>query len=303
MRKTIKVIFLFCVLALLSYGCPEAAIPEKQGKGEGLNPAHPSTFVTKQELHAILALAQQCDKVKVPDGRVVSGVVPHHLAAGHLIVGFMEALAGQEPELVILVGPNHHNKGGRVITGLNDWQTPEGLVKTDAAVARNLLGRGLAVRDEEVLAREHSVGGLVPFIKHYLPGTRVVTLILHHDVSLQEIDGLLAALEPHLERKAVLVASVDFSHYLTRREAQAKDRYTLKVMKNFDYATLFRLGNDHLDSPASLAMAFRLAEGKGLKQFNVLENTNSGILLNNDFMDTTSYFTLVFSEETTNHEP
>jgi AmmeMemoRadiSam system protein B len=295
MRKATMFIILFCVLALLAATRPEAAVPEKRPPKTDLNPAHPSSFVTRQELHAALAAAAQ--RPEIPEGRIVSGVVPHHLLAGRLIAEFMEVLAGQEPDLIILVGPNHPNEGGRVITGLYDWQTPEGLVRTDAAVTRDLLNRGLAVRDEETLSREHSVGALVPFIKHFLPQARVVTLILHRDVSGRELDGLAAALEPRLGQKAVLVASVDFSHYLTRREAEAKDEYTLKVMRNFDYATLFRLDNDYLDSPASLALVFRCAEGKGLRQFSVLENTNSGILLQNDVMDTTSYFTLVFTQE------
>ena len=93
------------------------------------------------------------------------------------------------------------------------------------------------------------------------------------------------------------MASVDFSHYLTGREAKNKDAQTLMHMRNFDYPTLFRLGDDHPDSPASLAMAFRHAENRGIKEFRVLDHTNSGFIMNNDLMETTSYFTLVFTEE------
>jgi hypothetical protein len=159
-----------------------------------------------------------------------------------------------------------------------------------------LLDKGLALRDEEVLSQEHSVGALVPFLKYFLPEAKIVPLILHHDVSLHEVDALLNALEPFLNGRAVLISSVDFSHYLPRSEAQAKDRETIRYMRNFNYATLFSLGNDYLDSPASLAAALRLAEKRGFKEFSVLDNTNSGIILQNDFIETTSYFTLVFSE-------
>lgn len=250
------------------------------------------SFVTRKELGTILSQSS-----KKPDfqGAVLGGAVPHHLVAGRLIKDFMEVLSKQEPELIILVGPNHYNLGGKIITGLYAWQTPEGPVRADEQLVNMLLDENIAVRDEEVLAKEHSIGNLMPFIRHFSPQARVVPLIFHHDVSLAEVDSLLDLLVSFLdERQGVIVASVDFSHYLTRVQAQEKDSFTLEVMRNFDYPTLFHLGNDHLDSPASLAAAFRYAERKGIRKFQVLANTNSGVILKNDLEETTSYFTLVF---------
>ncbi|MGI1660477.1 MAG: AmmeMemoRadiSam system protein B [Desulfitobacterium sp.] len=254
---------------------------------------HPS-FVTQQELNSILASGS--GKPIIPEGRIVSAVLPHHLLAGRLLVDAMEALALQEPNLVILVGPNHFNKGERVISGFSGWQTPEGIMEVSEEAVKHLLAKGLVVIDEEVLAKEHSIGALVPILKHFLPEAEIVPLILHHDVSLKEVDALLEGLEAFVDDRAVLIASVDFSHYLARSEAQAKDQETLRHMLNFDYPALFSSGNDYLDSPASLATAIRLAEQDGIREFDVLDNTNSGIILRNDFIETTSYFTLVFTE-------
>lgn len=251
------------------------------------------SFVTQKEFYKIVSVQSQKPDFK---GTVLGGTVPHHLLAGRMIKDFMEALAEQEPELIILVGPNHYNLGGKIITGLYDWQTPDGLVRTDEQLVKLLLEEKIAVRDEKVLAKEHSIGNLVPFIKHFSPDTRVVPLILHHDVSLTEVEKMLDFLEPLLDGKnGFLLASVDFSHYLNRIQAQEKDSFTLQVMRNFDYPTLFHLGNDHLDSPASLATVFRYAERKGIREFQVLENTNSGVILKNDLQETTSYFTLAFT--------
>ncbi|HHV64887.1 MAG TPA: AmmeMemoRadiSam system protein B [Peptococcaceae bacterium] len=299
------VILLFVLM--LAAACSEKSAPGQPGSSSGSGklspqksavslgiPNHPS-FVTRTELHALLA--ERTTKPPLPAGRIVSAVLPHHLVAGRLLVQAFEVLAQQEPELVVIVGPNHENQGGKVITGLAGWQTPEGLVTVEEDIVRGLLTKGLAVRDEEALSREHSVGALLPLLKHFLPEARIVPLILHHNVSLQEVDNLLQALDPYLQDKGILIASVDFSHYLTRSEAQAKDRETLGYMTKFDYPNLFQLGNDHLDSPASLATAFRLAEKRGLKEFTVLDNTNSGLILQNDYIETTSYFTLVFLEK------
>ena len=294
---------LIIIIMLVAPGGPE---PDAAGTAQEANPypAHPGIFMTKEDLYR--SLSEEAGTKPGPvraEGKIISGVLPHHLVAGRMITRFMENLAVQKPEVIILAGPNHYNLGGKIITGLYDWQTPDGLVKTDRDIAGTLLEKRLAVRDEEVLSREHAVGGLMPFIRHFMPQARVVPLIFHHDVSLAEIDALLEALEPYLggtgaaAGTAVVVASVDFSHYLTRQEAEAKDEITLKAMRELDYTALYQMGNDHLDSPASLALAFRAAEKRGIKDFEILENTNSGVIFKNDIIETTSYFTLVVREE------
>ncbi|MGE5380079.1 MAG: AmmeMemoRadiSam system protein B, partial [Methylocystaceae bacterium] len=183
-----------------------------------------------------------------------------------------------------------------IITGLNDWQTPEGRMLTDQAVVNSLIKNGLAVRDEKMIEQEHSVAGLIPLLHHYLPNARVAPVILQHEVSLNDVDALLDGLQPFMNQKAIILASVDFSHYLTRPQAQNNDQYTLKLMRNFDYTILLQLDSDYLDSPAALACAFRYAERNGIKSFQLIDNSNSGIIIRNDNMETTSYFTLVFSQ-------
>lgn len=293
MRKTLTCIVIGIVLFS---GCADKAKQaENPSPPESVRPAHASTFISKQDFLVLLSGGSgQAPEIK---GKIVSGVLPHHLLAGRMIVTFMEVLAGQEPSLVILVGPNHNNKGGKIASGYMDWQTPAGLVRVNREIVGRLSSQGIAVTDDDLLAPEHSVGGLMPFIAHFLPEAEVVPIILHHGVTLAEVDQLLLALEPFLQEDAVLLASVDFSHYLTRQEAQMKDRETLAAMERFDYPALFNMSNDNLDSPASLAAAFRLAEERGVKAFQVLDNTNSGILLKNDVIETTSYFTMVFTEE------
>jgi AmmeMemoRadiSam system protein B len=295
------IIIIFTCLIFFPTGCQKQQNIDTAGSvnsngSEVINtqPAHAS-FLTKKELYHILSVDYKKEQIK---GTILAGVVPHHLVAGRLIMGFMDSLAEQNPGLLIVIGPNHHNLEGKVITGMYDWQTPDGPVKADQETVNILLEKGIAVKNEKVLSTEHSVGNIMPFIKRFTPKAKVVPIILHHDVSQKELDSLLNVLEPILAaKKGIILASVDFSHYLTRSQAQEKDRYTLKVMKDFDLATLFKLGNDYLDSPASLASVFLYAQRKGVRGFAVLENTNSGELLKNDLMETTSYFSLVFSDD------
>lgn len=299
MREHLVIFVLgFVFLSMVLGGCGHPTnSPNPSDAANPANPVHSSTFVTKTELYKCLAKMDNDKKDIITEGRIIGGVVPHHLVAGHLMARLIECIAQSNPKVVVLVGPNHNNAGAKVITGLYDWQTPEGIMKTDQKSVQKLVDQRLAVLDEKVLSTEHSIGAVVPFIRYFMPETLIVPLIFHHDVSLEEVDAILETLIAVLGEKAVILGSVDFSHYLTRQEAEGKDKVTLKAMEVFDYKTLYSMSSDYLDSPASLALVFHHAEEKGIKEFQVLDNTNSGIILKNDTIETTSYFTLLFEEK------
>lgn len=290
--------FVLCILVVLFCvvlgGCAQKV---NSADSSNANPVHPSTFVTKAELYKCLTKMDNDKKDIITEGQISGGVVPHHLVAGHLTARLIKEIAHSDPKIIVLVGPNHNNAGGKVITGLYDWQTPEGIIKTDQKIVQKLVEQGLAVLDEKVMSTEHSIGAVVPFIRHFMPETLIVPLIFHHDVSLEEVDSILEKLIESLGEETVILGSVDFSHYLTRQEAEEKDKVTLKVMESFDYRALYGMSSDYLDSPASLSLVFRHAEKKGIKEFQVLDNTNSGVILKNDTIETTSYFTLLFEEK------
>ncbi len=290
MKKLLLPWLLSCLFLILS-GCTDGKLAEVAEKP---NPAHPSSFVTRQELYGFLSMPETAEAIS---GRIVSGVLPHHLTAGKMIAGVIAKIAVQKPRVLIIVGPNHENAGAKVITGYYDWQTPEGIVQAEPEIVRALLASNMVSCDETVLAGEHSIGSIVPFIRHYLPETRIVPLILHHGVSIEQVDALLEVLKPYLEKDVVLLASVDFSHYLSRRQAYDRDEVTLQAMREWDYNKLFHLDSGYLDSPASLALGFRVAQKNGSSDFQVVEHSNSGDILKNDLIETTSYFTLLFVEQ------
>jgi len=230
---------------------------------------------------------------KRPPDKIRGAVVPHHLLAHALIEEVFDHLRADPAPLVVLIGPNHFNKGGKILTSSWGWQTPFGTVDADKDGVDWLLGLTSVKEDPEVFKEEHSMGNLMPFIKYYLPEARVVPIILHHDVSPQEARQLANRLS-HLEDSgAVILASVDFSHYLTREQAEEKDAETLKVLESGNTGRLFTMDNDYIDSPASLGTLLYAMEGLGIDGFTLLGNTNSGVILKNDLIETTSYMTLL----------
>jgi AmmeMemoRadiSam system protein B len=91
------------------------------------------------------------------------------------------------------------------------------------------------------------------------------------------------------------LASVDFSHYLTNFEAKEKNIESLRAIEKRSYDELFSFGNDHMDSPASVALVLKTMDAINANKMTVLHDTNSGEMLGDNFSQITSYLSLSFS--------
>lgn len=258
--------------------------------------AQPNVFFNPRLFYDGLAAAGR-SAPKVAAGPLAGGLVPHHDLAAELLSGFFLMLEAEPPEVIFLVGPNHEAAGPRVITGRRPWQTDFGRVEADQEAVDALVTAGLATVEEEVLAREHAMGTLMPYIKYHAPEARVVPLVLHRGLSLPELERLAGALSAQLGPGRILVASVDFSHYLTRAEAEARDAQTLAAIRAGDLDRLLGMGPGHLDSPEAVSVLLMAMAASGAEGPTVLGHTNSGVILRDDLIETTSYFTFVFTRE------
>lgn len=227
--------------------------------------------------------------------KIFLGIVPHDTSASFIIADFFQRLSVENSSVVILVGPNHFERGDfKVLSGVSSWQTSFGNVEAEKNIIENLKKQGLLKIDEETLRGEHSIGALMPFFKFYLPKALVVPIILSNHLSIEEINVLANKLESYVRAGIPLVVSLDFSHYLRNKEAQEKDELTLKLIKNFDYYNIIQLKSDYLDSPPSLILLLMLAQRLSKNNFEIFYHTNSGEVLRMDHIPTTSWFSGVF---------
>jgi MEMO1 family protein len=95
-------------------------------------------------------------------------------------------------------------------------------------------------------------------------------------------------------KDTLILDSVDFSHYLTAAQAERNDKKTLDIMQRFDYPSLFTLNNDYVDSPPSIGVFLMAMQALGATDSTMLYNTNSGFLEGNDYIQTTSYFSIMY---------
>ncbi len=231
-----------------------------------------------------------------PDKEIKGGIVPHHLLATEMISEFYSLLKNQDIKTVIILGPNHYEKGGfPAISGLFDWDTPFGKVEAEDAIIYELIGKNFVKADDGILDNDHSVALHTPFIKYFLPKAKVVPVIISGKMKIKETKILSSALLKYAKRKGIIIiASVDFSHYLPEIQAAIKDKESFEAIKNFDFEKIHKFTSDNLDSPGSIITLLSVMRSAGFTNINLIKNLNSEQISKDASRETTSYFTVLF---------
>jgi hypothetical protein len=267
-----------------------------------IQPAHEAAIsvvqYSQKTFSAGLTLSESLDAA-FPSQEIIGGIIPHDLNHSEYIAHFFRELSKTNPSTILLVGPNHYERGAsHVITSRMDWQSPEGIVHVPDPYVTSILSGYPATENAEVLQGEHSIGGIMPYIAYFMPDVEVVPVILKVETTEQELLQLEETLTSILPEDSIVVSAVDFSHYLTAREAEIRDQVTRRALETFDIETIQSFGsafNDYLDSPPSIAFLLSWSKRKNAREIQILYNTNSGILGNDMYSPVTSYFEAVIA--------
>lgn len=233
----------------------------------------------------------------VPDKEIKGGIVPHHLLATEMISEFYAQLDNQKIETVVILGPNHKEVGDfPALSSAFDWDTPFGRVLADQKIINELARDNLVKINDEALDNEHSVALHTPFVKHFLPNAKIVPIIISEKMSIEDAEKLSAALAKFARKRGtIIIASVDFSHYLPEAEAKEKDKESLVAIKNFDFQKIRSFGNDNMDSPPAIIVLLSALQNIGATDLKKIKNLNSEYFARSGSNETTSYFTMVFT--------
>jgi poly-gamma-glutamate synthesis protein (capsule biosynthesis protein) len=234
-------------------------------------------------------------KIEKPNGSIKGIFVNHHLLAPHLIASTMNAIATEEKVTVVLISPNHFSSGnGQIISTINRWDTPYGVLDSDCSNISELGLQGVIKIDTFPFKKEHGISGIVPFIKKSLPNSKIIPIIVKDTISEKDIITFVESLYSTLGEKVIVVGSFDFSHYLPDKVAEFHDTQSISVIKNFDYEGTQRM---ETDSVPGVEIVMRYMEKSGAQHFTVTANTNSAKILNDPSIEeTTSYINGLFSK-------
>ena len=142
----------------------------------------------------------------------LKGIIAPH--AGYAYSGPCAAYAykavaeAEKPDLFIILGLSH--SGFDSCIGLDDWKTSLGTAKVDKGFGKLLADYGIPV-NEAAHAGEHSIEVQLVFLQFLFDDFRFVPVIVSDD--FRKVAGALMKALKHAKKKAVIIASSDFTHY------------------------------------------------------------------------------------------
>lgn len=225
--------------------------------------------------------------------RLTGITVPHHLVAAHLIARGLRAASAGGYRRVILLSPDHRRRFRYAATTEADFETVSGLLRTDAEAARRLVATG--VEHSCDLAAEHGVQAILPFIRHYLPDARIVTVVISVRSMPDDWDRLADALAPLADERTLIVQSTDFSHYHPAAIARRFDQTVLNVIASGSLEAVAGMTQpDHLDSTGSMYVQMKLQQAVHGARPVAIASQNQQEMAPEHLTRTTGYIVLLF---------
>ena len=189
-------------------------------------------------------------------------IAPH---AGYIFSGQIAADAFNQTknfnfDVVIILGTNHTTPGFNKISiyPRGGFRTPIGISFIDQNITDLLLKEDAdCVSDIKPHKSEHSVETQVPFIQYLFPKAKIVPVVIGSD-DLQLCIKFGKALAKILkDKKALIVASSDLSHYPKYEDAVNTDKNTLDIIKKMNtsdiHEELYRKVNSGIPSLVTCA--------------------------------------------------
>ena len=214
-------------------------------------------------------------------------IVPHHNVVAGIRRNFYSRISRLRPQTdtVILISPNHFSPDQTEVTYSDrNWTLQEGILEYDQKLGEAFAGLGIL--NPAALENDHGIFNQLADIKISFPESRVLPIMIGDRVSQSSLDQLAGFIDINCADNCLLVASVDFSHYLPGYLADLHDAYSLKILENRDtdaYANL------EVDSPQSLYLVMKHAKARQSRTFNLFSHTNSGHLVNDPDVETTTH--------------
>ncbi|GEM_PF-4650516 len=239
--------------------------------------------------------------------RIKAVVLPHHTILGEQLAEFWNQIAeSANPKTIVIVGPAHENQGtGRIQTTTGIWNTPFGKVFSDNLRIEKLIQSGAITKEPLSFRNEHSIGTHISYIAKLFPDAKIIPIIAPSIAGERDARMLVEIFQNILPEDSLLVASVDFSHYLISKESEKKDQELLQWIKLRQYSKIDGLDASYLDSPFSLEtyllwMDSFLARDQMLDH-ELIWHENSGNLFGDPNIRGTSYF-VFFAKEKSDKE-
>jgi len=240
--------------------------------------------------------------LKLAKNKIFGGVVPHagYMFSAYQAVHFFEIVkqTSQKFDTIVIVNPNHTGIGKEIAFDSNDfWETPLGQVALDKEFGESL---GIEVSDIEQ-KHEHSGEVMLPFLQHFLDyNYKIVPITLSNQTykNAKLLAEKLFESSKKLDRNILLIASSDFSHFLTPDEGKEKDAFVLEHIITLESESIEKVVRKKNISVCGFGPIMTLIEYSKLvsadPKVEILRSGHSGeIISSNEVVD---YISILFSD-------
>ncbi len=183
---------------------------------------------------------------------------------------------------VVVLGPNHTGAGSLLSLSLDDWQTPMGFVKNNEELGKMIQKTAKYLDfDEKAHAAEHSIEVQLPFIQFLNPKAQLVPICMMDQGygAAQDLGRALHKAIGEYGKDVVVIASSDFSHYMSPGAAKERDTAALSFITGMDPEEFERRVDAKgwsICGHGPIAALLEYAKRAGCRGGELLYYTNSG---------------------------
>jgi len=232
---------------------------------------------------------------------IVSGVVPHHLLAKDIIEDFFSYISSRgKPKTIVILSPDHFQSGilmesNSFITITVDSNNKEfNNFKIDTLLWGKLFKENKMILNTSAVIVEHGVTALLPYIKKYFPETNILPVLIPADITEEQVEQLAKTINETALLNTIVIASVDFSHYLPSRAADFHDAKSIRVLLNFEEEGF---KNIEVDCWQALYAVRLFAKLRHKETPHIIAHKNFADFFNLESDKTTSYFSVAFGDK------
>jgi len=230
---------------------------------------------------------------------IAAGVVPHHLLAKETIADFFSYISQDKPhpDTIILLSPDHFNSASleEEISFITvSWESGPSEIKgipVDTSLLQKLALENNLISSNSAITLDFGITNLLPFLKSYFNQVKVVPILVPGNITRNEVTRLVESIDRLSSPDTMMIASVDFSHYLPSEVASFHDQKSIRVLSNFEEE---HFENIEVDSWAALYAVRLYARLRESENPLIIAHKNSTDFLPFPQEETTSYLSVVF---------
>jgi len=203
-------------------------------------PAQPDLI--KKQINEIARSEKNNIKSEIAKLNIIGGVVPHagYVYSGYEAFHFFELvrLSEKEYETIVILNPDHQGYSPAFATSPHDeWETPLGRLPLDKELASYF------PQSEMAHLEEHSAEVMLPFIQTILNiNSKILPISIGDptpDIAKKLARILFKAVEEN-NKRILIIASSDFSHYVSPNEGDKLDNLALEKIISLDSIGLYQ---------------------------------------------------------------